>query len=244
MAIELDLYRNIRLLHNEGHSQRHIARILGCDRKTVKKYCQGEVLCDARSVWPKMESHLRQSLEKEIMTMLQENKSLPRKQRRTAQHIWQELKKKGFEVGASTIRRYVNDLVQKHPEAFVPLDFEPAEVMQVDWGDMKAWIDGVNTNVSVFVTILPYSYGLYASVFPNKTNACFLAGHVRAFEFYGGVPRRCIFDNLRSAVASGSGTTAVKQEEFKKLEAHYGFESDFCNIKSGWEKGNGKYTIM
>lgn len=244
MAIELDLYRNIRRLYNEGHSQRHIARILGCSRRTVKKYCQGKVSYDAKRTRPEIESQLRQSLEKEIITMLQENKILPRKQRRTAQHIWHELKKKGFEVGASTIRRYVNDLAQKHPEAFVPLDFEPAEVMQVDWGDMKAWIDDINTNVSVFVTILPYSYGIYASVFPDKTNACFLAGHVRSFEFYGGVTRRCLYDNLRSAVASGSGTTAVKQKEFKRLEAHYGFDSDFCNVNAGWEKGNGKYTIM
>lgn len=109
---------------------------------------------------------------------------------------------------------------------------------------MKAWINGVNTSVSVFVTILPYSYGLYASVFPDKTNACFLAGHVRAFEFFGGVPQRCIYDNLRSAVAGGSGTTAVKQEEFKKLEAHCSFDSDFCNPAAGWEKGNGKCRIM
>lgn len=237
MAIELDLYRRIRRLHNEGHSQRQIARILSCSRKTVKKYCQGEVPHDTKGAVPKVESPLRQALEKDILAMLQENKILPRKQQRTAKTIWQELKKRGFDVGESTVRRYVHDLTQKHPEAFVPLTFEPGEAMQVDWGDMKAWINGVNTSVSVFVTILPYSYGLYASVFPDKTNACFLAGHVRAFEFFGGVPQRCIYDNLRSAVAGGSGTTAVKQEEFKKLEAHYSFDSDFCNPAAGWEKG-------
>lgn len=237
MAIELDLYRSIRRLYNEGHSQRQIARILGCSRKTVKKYCQGAVPHDAKRTVPKVESPLCQTLEKKIMAMLQENKTLPRKQQRTAKNIWQELKKKGFAVGESTVRRYVHNMGQKHPEAFVPLDFEPGEAMQVDWGDMKAWIGGVNTNVSVFVTILPYSYGLYASVFPDKTNACFFSGHVRAFEFYGGVPRRCIYDNLRSAVAGGWGTAAVKQEEFKKLEAHYGFDSDFCNPAAGWEKG-------
>lgn len=237
MAIELDLYRSIRRLYNEGRSQRQIASILRCSRKSVKKYCRGEVPHDAKGAGPKVESPLRQALEKDILAMLQENKALPKKQRRTAQNIWRELKKKGFEVGTSTVRRYVHDLAQKHPEAFVPLDFDPGEAMQVDWGDMKAWIGGVNTGVSVFVTILPYSYGLYASVFPDKTNACFLAGHVRAFEFFGGVPQRCIYDNLRSAVASGSGTTAVKQGEFKKLEAHYGFDSDFCNPAAGWEKG-------
>jgi len=240
MAIELELYRSIRRLYNQGRSQRQIARILGCSRKTVKKYYQGEVLHDTKGIVPKVESPLRQALEKDILAMLQENKTLPKKQRLSSQNIWRELKRKGFEVGESTVRRYVHNLAQKHPEAFVPLDFEPGEAMQVDWGDMKAWIGGVNTSISVFVTILPYSYGLYASVFPDKTNACFWAGHVRAFEFYGGVPERCIYDNLRNAVASGWGTTAIKQDEFKKLEAHYGFDSDFCNPAAGWEKGYGK----
>jgi transposase len=237
MAIELELYRSIRRLYNEGLSQRKIAQILSCSRKTVTKYCQGEILYDAKSASPEVESPLRHALEKEIVDMLQENKTLPRKQQRTAKAIWQELKKKGFQIGESTVRRYVQNLCLKHPEAFVPLYFEPGEAMQVDWGDMKAWIGEVNTPVSVFVTILPYSYGLYASVFPDKKNTSFMSGHVRAFDFFGGVARRGIYDNLRSAVASGSGKTAVKAEEFKGLEAHYGFESDFCNVAAGWEKG-------
>ena len=248
MGIELELYGRIRRLHNEGHSQRHIARSLSCSRKIVKKYCQGEILHDAKRSTPSKVvlplSQIRGAIEKELLTMLNENKTLPRKQQRTAKTMWQELTKKGFSVGESTIRRHVRILVQKHPEAFVPLCFEPGEAMQVDWGDAKAWINGVNTSVSLFVTILPYSYGLYTSVFPDKTNPSFFTGHVKAFEFFGGVPRRCIYDNLRSAVAKSSGTTAVKQEEFKKLEAHYSFDSDFCNAEAGWEKGNGKCTIM
>ncbi|KJS89141.1 IS21 family transposase [Desulfosporosinus sp. BICA1-9] len=241
MAIELSLYKQIRRLYNEGHSQRHIARILNCSRKIVKKYCQGEILHDAKKSTPlKVTPPLPQArgaIEKELITMLDENKTLPRKQQRTAKTMWQELTKKGFIVGESTIRRHVRILVQKHPEAFVPLYFEPGEAMQVDWGDAKAWMDSVNTGVSLFVTILPYSYGLYTSVFPDKTNPSFFTGHVKAFEFFGGVPKRCIYDNLRSAVAKGSGTTAVKQEEFKNLEAHYSFDSDFCNVAAGWEKG-------
>lgn len=237
MTIDLDLYRNIRRLYNEGRSQRQIARLLGCSRRTVKKYGRGEVSHNARRTGTKVESPLRRVLDQEILSMLEENKTLPKKQRRTAKGIWLELKQKGFEVAQSTIRRYVRELRSQQPEAFVPLDFEPGEAMQVDWGDMKAWINGVKTEVSAFVTVLPYSYALYVSVFPDKTNACFLTGHVRAFEFYGGVTGRCIYDNLKSAVATGSGTKAVKQDGFKALEAHYAFESNFCNARAAWEKG-------
>ena len=58
-----------------------------------------------------------------------------------------------------------------------------------------------------------------------------------AFEHFNGVPRYALYDNLRSSVLEGSGENAIKQENFKKLEAHYAFESKFCNIESGNEKG-------
>ena len=234
--IELELYRNIRRLHNEGHSQRQIARILGCCRKTIRKYCRGAVLHDARATKAQMELPLSQAMEKEIKALLEENKSLPKKQRRNARDIWRTLKDKGFTAGESTIRRHVRKLVESHP-AFVPLDFEPGEMMQVDWGDMRAFIGGVNTNISVFVTVLPYSYAVYASVFPDKSETCVVEGHVRAFNFYGGVVRRCLYDNMRTAAASGSGINAVKNERLKELEAHYGFDGEFCNAYAGWEKG-------
>jgi len=243
MAIELDLYRDIRRLFNDGRSQRQIAKILRCGRMTVRKYCQGALTHDAKKTVPETGTPLRQTLEQEIESMLEENKNLPRKQQMTAKNMWQELRKKGYGIGESTVRRHVCELGQKHAPSFVPLDFEPGEAMQVDWGDNKAWIGGVNTNVSTFVTILPYSYAPYALVFPDKTKPCFLEGHVRAFQWYGGVPSRCIYDNLRSAVASGSGTTAEKTEDFKKLEAHYGFDGDFCNAYAGWEKGAVENTV-
>jgi transposase len=138
-----------------------------------------------------LEIPLGQALEKEIKTLLEENKTLPKKQRRNARDIWRALKGKGFTAGESTIRRHVRKLAEEH-QAFVPLDFEPGELMQVDWGDMRAFIGGVNTNVSVFVTVLPYSYAIYASVFPDKSEMCVVEGHVRAFSFYGGVTRRCL----------------------------------------------------
>ena len=138
MVIELELYGRIRRLHNEGHSQRHIARILNCSRKIVKKYCQGEILHDAKRSPPSEFAlplpKIQGAIEKELLIMLNENKTLPRKQQRTAKTMWQELTKKGFTVGESTIRRHVRILAQKYPEAFVPFYFEPGEAMQVDWG--------------------------------------------------------------------------------------------------------------
>jgi len=110
--------------------------------------------------------------------------------------------------------------------------------MQFDWGDMSAVIAGSKTVVSVFCAVLPYSGALCAFVYPDKSTLSFLHGHIQAFEFAGGVARRCIYDNLRTAVKKGSGKNAVKQDSFIRLEAHYGFEAVFCNAAAGWEKSN------
>ena len=74
-------------------------------------------------------------------------------------------------------------------------------------------------------------------IMPNMQMPCFLEAHVEAFQFFGGVTSRVLYDNLRTAVFSSSGKNAVKQERFKLLEAHYAFEAVFANPQSGNEKG-------
>ncbi len=92
--------------------------------------------------------------------------------------------------------------------------------------------------------MLPYSYAIFAMIMPNMKMPCFVEAHVNAFQFYQGITRRILYDNLRTAVFSGFGKEAIKQERFKMLEAHYAFDAVFANANSGWEKGNGKYMIM
>ncbi|WP_242868895.1 IS21 family transposase [Desulfotomaculum copahuensis] len=121
---------------------------------------------------------------------------------------------------------------------FLPLEHEPGEAMQFDWGDMSAVIAGDKITVSVFCAVLPHSGALCAFVYPDKSTLSFLHGHIQAFEFFGGVARRCVYDNLKTAVKKGSGKNAVKQDSFIRLEAHYGFGAVFCNVAAGWEKSN------
>ncbi len=238
MAIDTDTYKMIRRLYTvEGLSQRHIAKMLGVSRKTVRKYCKGSLLPGMRKAYQTEKSAFRQAIEKEIISIIDEHKDAPAKQRINGKIIWQMLMDKGFELGESTVRKYIHEMRLTTPEIFVPLDFEPGEVMEVDWGDAYVYLNNVKTRISIFCAVLPYSYGIFAAVFPDKTNASFFSGHVMAFEYFTGTPLNCLYDNLRSVVLSGSGKDAVKQERFKKLEAHYAFEGIMCNVRSGWEKG-------
>ncbi len=239
MAIDWDTYRKVRQLYLvEGQSIRAISRDLHMSRKTVRKYCRGGVLPDVRKVTDRP-APLLQAVESDITRLLEENKTLPKKQRLNAKDIWEYLlREKGIAIAQSTVRHYVRELRKGHPEVFLPLDHEPGDEMQFDWGDMTAVIGDSKVVVSVFCAVLPYSGALCAFVYPDKSTLSFLHGHIQAFEFFGGVPQRCVYDNLKTAVKKGSGKNAVKQHNFTRLEAHYGFEGIFCNVAAGWEKSN------
>ena len=244
MAIEWELYRKIRRLYLvEKQSQRSIARMLSMSRKTIRKYCNGAILPDTRNQ-PGREAPLRNTVENDIVRLLEENKLLPKKERRNAADIWEYLvQEKGFAIGQSTVREYVREFRNQHPEVYLPLEHEPGDAIQFDWGDMTAFIGDVRTSVSVFCAVLPYSGTPCAFVYPNKSTLSFIDGHIRTFEYFGGVSRRCVYDNLKTAVKSGSGKDAVKQTAFKRIEAHYGFDAVFCNAASGWEKGAIENTV-
>ena len=238
-VVDTDVYRLIRRLYTvEELSQRQIARQLNVSRHTVKKYCDGSALPGERKEYHIEKNSVRIAIEAEITKIVNENKDAPLKQILNAKIIWQLLMKAGYAIGESTVRKYIQEMRIDKPEVFIPLEFEPGEAMEFDWGDVYAYINKVKTRVSIFCAVLPYSYGIFSAVFPDKTSSSFFTGHVMAFEYFGGVPLRCIYDNLKSAVLEGSGKDAIKQEKFKKLEAHYAFEGIFCNAASGWEKGS------
>jgi len=240
MAIDWDLYRKIRQLYLvDKLSQRAIAQLLHVSRKTIRKYCAGAILPDMRKQ-PRREAPLRNAVEQDILQLLEKNKNLPRKERLSATDIWKYLvQEKGIQIGETTVRLYVRQLRDSHPDVYLPLEHEPGGEIQFDWGSMNAYIGQERILVSVFCAVLPFSGAICAFVYPDKSELPFLDGHIRTFEYFGGVPRRCcLYDNLRTALKAGSGKNVVKQDAFARIEAHYGFEAVFCNAYSGWEKGS------
>ena len=244
MPDKWEIYGKIRAMHINGVSDRQIAKALGVGRRTVRKYRDGAVTPDNRTPSQK-KAPLRDAIEGEITRLLMENATLPRKQRLSAKDMWKHLvSEHGIAISEGHVRRIVHDIRDAHGEEFIPLEHEMGECAQIDWmEDVIAVIDGVKTKVQVFVYALPYSGAVCAFVYPDKTMLSFLHGHVKAMEWMGGTCKRCIYDNLKTAVLSGSGINAVTQEAFKQLESHYAFVAEFCNRASGWEKSNAENGV-
>ena len=123
-------------------------------------------------------------------------------------------------------------------EVFVPLTHPPGEA-QVDFGEAEVTLDGRPTKVAVFVLTLPYSDAIYCQAFPRECTEAFLEGHVRAFAFLGGVPRRISYDNSKIAVARITGSRDRRVTgEFLRLKSHCLFEDHFCLVRRPNEKGH------
>jgi transposase len=171
--------------------------------------------------------------------ILQDDRKAPRKQRHTAKRLFERLRDEhGYTGGLTVVKDAVRAWRRTHTEVFVPLAHPPGEA-QVDFGEAEVTLDGRPTEVAVFVLTLPYSDAIYCQAFPRECTEAFLEGHVRAFAFLGGVPRRISYDNSRIAVARITGSRDRRVTgEFLRLKSHHLFEEHFCLVRRPNEKGH------
>jgi hypothetical protein len=120
----------------------------------------------------------------------------------------------------------------------MPLAHPPGEA-QFDFGEARAVYRGREIKVMFCVMSLPYSDAFLCQAFPRECTETFQEGHVRAFEFFGGVPSRISYDNSKIAVAKIVGRRGEKPtHEFLRLQSHYLYAHHFCLVRRPNEKGH------
>ena len=174
---------------------------------------------------------------------LQADRDQPVKQRHTAHRVWQRLVEEHEFTGAEpTVRRWVRErktrLGWNQTGAVVPLDPEHAREAEVDWGTAWVRMNGQDRQVKLFCMRSRYSGKAFVRAYPWERQEMFLDGHIRGFDWYGGVFPTLVFDNLKTAVKQIlRGKGRVEQTRFTAFRAHYTFEARFCNPARGQEKG-------
>ena len=224
MSITMDDYATIRTKYIvDGLSQRQIAKELGLSRNTVAKYCRGDTYAGLRASYCRSASVMTQDVIQFVRECLREDSLEPnRKQHHTSRRIYQRLvEEKGFTGAESSVRRLAAKLRGNLPQAFVPLEFQPGEAMQIDFGEAYVYLGGDRAKVNLFCARLAYSCAPFAVCFRRQNTEAFLEGIVLAMEFFRGVARRIVFDNARVAVKEGSGKAAIPQESYAALSSHY-----------------------
>ena len=238
MVITVETYKQIRKMRLQGMSQRQIAASLQISRNTVKKYWDGDSVPWERKAYSREPSVLTEEVMAFVRNCVEEDAHSPKKQHHTATRIYDRLVEElGFTGGETTVRRLVSQLRENPQEAFVPLAFPPGDAIQIDFGEATVYLSGVKTVVNLFCARLCYSGAPLVLAYRRQNEESFLDALIQVFQYFGGVPRRVIFDNGKVAVKDGFGAHARKQAGYAALAAHYGFEAIFFNPASGNEKG-------
>ena len=82
------------------------------------------------------------------------------------------------------------------------------------------------------------SRAVYVRAYPRETQEMVFDAHARGFAFFGGVPLRGIYDNMKTAVTTVFiGKERVFNRRFLVMADHYMVEPTACSPAAGWEKG-------
>ena len=228
-----------RAYYIEEKSMRQIARELHHSRDVVKKAIESAEPATYTLKKPRPAPVLGPYMT-QIDELLEENKRLPRKQRRTCRQIYKKVEVEGYTGSESRVRGYIAEKrrAKKKRKVYIPLEFDPGEDAQADWGEARVILNEKEVTVQLFLIRLCYSRRLFMMAFPTQKQESFFEGHVQAFHFFGGIPRRIAYDNLKTAVQRVlEGRNRKEQKLFILFRSHYLFESHFCTVGQGHEKG-------
>jgi transposase len=162
-----------------------------------------------------------------------------------ATRLYEMLQPRGYAGSVIQLRRYVKTVrPATKREAFLRLSTMPGEQGQVDWGHFgKLQVGSVTRPLSCFVMVLSHSRAIFARFFLNQVMESFLQGHVEAFEWFGGVPRTLLYDNLKSVVIERDGELMRLNPRILELAGYYHFAPKPCAPYRGNEKGKVERTI-
>ena len=233
----MEWWTKIRLEVLRGErSKREVLRREGIHWETLKKILEhsdppGYRLKESRPK-PKIGPYLER-----IAQIIEEDKTLPKKQRHTAKRVYERIREEGYGGKYTQVKEAVREIRRIRQEVYMPLSHDPGEA-QVDFGYALAKVSGVLKRVGFFVMVLPYSDAFFVMVFERECTESYWEGHVRAFEFFGGVPNRISYDNSKVLVSKIIGPHERKLTDgFLKLQSHYLFREHFCRVRRPNEKG-------
>ena len=228
--------------HARGVPIKKIARDLRVSKNTVRKVVRGDETSFSyeRKIQPMPK--LGPWVE-ELERRLEANEKKPRRDRLSLLRIHEDLAALGYGGGYDAVRRYARTWrrrwrLSSPSQGFVPLSFDPGEAYQFDWSHEYARLSGVTTKVKAAHMRLCYSRMRLVQLFPRESQEMVFEAHERAFHFFGGVCRRGIYDNMKTAVSMVFvGKERAYNRRFLELCSHHLVEPVACTPGAGWEKG-------
>lgn len=159
----------------------------------------------------------------------------------TATRLFHMIQERGYTGGAAQVRRVIvarKLRPARSPEAFATRSYLPGEEAQVDWATL-GWVSvgKARRPVYAFVMVLPFSGDCWVGFYHDMKSTTVLEAHVGAFQSFGGVPRRILYDNMKTAVLEHAGDAVRYHPDLLALADFYRFEPVACKPRRPFEKG-------
>lgn len=231
-----------RLVLREHISQREAARMLGLSRNTVKKYLDQpemrEPSYSKRAGGPSILDPYKEQLE----TWLKADSHRGKRDRRSDLALFQAIRALGYSGSRGPVqvfcKKWREESNTPRRAGFIPLHFELGEAFQFDWSTEYAFIGGLRRRLEVAHMKLAASRAFALVAYYSQAHEMLFDAHAKCFDILGGVPRRGIYDNMKTAVDKvGAGKQRSINARFQTMVGHYLFKEEFCNRAAGWEKG-------
>ena len=229
-----------RMFYRDRLTISEISRRTSLSRMTIRKWLNEP---DPEPKYERRDRPSKLSAYKEaIVAALQVDARRPRRDRRTAKRLYQEFQAQGYPGGYTQFSQFIaqwrKDAGTAPLRAFVPLKFDLGEAFQFDWSEETIILGGVLHRLQVAHMKLCASKAYVIQAYPSQGHEMLFDAHTKAFLALGGIPRRGIYDNMKTAVKRiGVGKEREFNEQFLSLVNHYMIEPVACTPASGWEKG-------
>ena len=145
----------------------------------------------------------------------------------TSKLLWEEYRKNHPDgYGLSQFRHHISQHIKAvEPSTLLRDLYQPGQKMLIDFaGDRLSYIDtetGDVVFVQTYVAILPFSGLTFITCVRSQGIEQFLMATVKALEFFGGVPKILVPDNLKSAVKKTDRYEPTLSEGMNDLANHY-----------------------
>lgn len=229
-----------------------IARHNKVSKNTIKKYRsmlntilenQPDIRNDLESVMEQFKLLRKQNAFSENFGWLEKHEELINKLSLESNNyiiLYPKLQQQGYMGSYSSLLRYINKYREKQEAPIFRIETKPGDYAQVDFGYLGYIHDpktGNKVKAWVFVLVLCYSRHAYYEIVKNQDVRTWCRCHINSFEFFGGVPKVIIPDNLKSGILKASFTHPLINRSYGDLADLYGFKVDPCLPATPQHKG-------
>ena len=230
-----------RMYHRDKLSLHEITKRTGLSRNTIRRWLRTPEEVSPPTYQRDKKPGKLTAYHATLEQALKADSHRAKQNRRTAKALFAQIQVDGYTGGYSQLTDFIRAWRGKEgkaPHAFVPLKFEMGEAFQFDWSEEGLVIGGIYRRMQVSHLKLCASRAFWLVAYPSQGHEMLFDAHTRSFAALGGIPRRGIYDNMKTAVDKvNKGKHRNVNARFAVMCGHYLFDADFCNVASGWEKG-------